>query len=214
MQKANQLRFGPLGAHTAHICVDMQRLFAEDTEWKMPWMRKVLPNVVKLVAAAPSKTVFTRFLPAQHEGEGHGAWKRYYERWANMTLARVGAKMIGLVPELERFVPPAAIIDKHVYSPWYEPHLYDHLAGSAIDSLILSGGETEICVLATVLGAVDHGYRVVIATDALCSSSDGTHDALLSVYQNRYSEQIETVTSDVILAHWQIDAEENNARSA
>ena len=51
------------------------------------------------------------------------------------------------------------------------------------DALVISGAETDVCVLAAVLGAVDFGYRVVLATDALCSSSDATHDALLTLYR-------------------------------
>jgi len=30
-----------------HISVDMQRMFAEGTEWKMPWLERVLPNIVR-----------------------------------------------------------------------------------------------------------------------------------------------------------------------
>ncbi|MHC2279292.1 hypothetical protein ACVME8_005935 [Bradyrhizobium diazoefficiens] len=37
--------------------------------------------------------------------------------------------------------------------------------------------ETDVCVLSTVLSAVDLGFRVVIVEDALCSSSDVGHDA-------------------------------------
>jgi nicotinamidase-related amidase len=56
-------------------------------------------------------------------------------------------------------------------------------------------------VLAAVLDAVDLGYRVVLATDALCSSTDATHDALLALYRNRF-QQIETASSEAILACW------------
>jgi nicotinamidase-related amidase len=66
----------------------------------------------------------------------------------------------------------------------------------------VSGGETDVCVLATVLGAVDRGYRVVVATDALCSSSDETHDAMMTLYHNRYGQQVETVTTNTILDSW------------
>jgi hypothetical protein len=43
----------------------------------------------------------------------------------------------------------------------------------------------------------------VLAIDALCSSSDETHDALLTLYRNRFGQQIETATSEAILACWQ-----------
>jgi nicotinamidase-related amidase len=49
---------------------------------------------------------------------------------------------------------------------------------------------------------VDRGYRVVIPTDALCSSSDRTHDALLTLYRERYGQQVETVTTDELLEAW------------
>lgn len=63
-------------------------------------------------------------------------------------------------------------------------------------------GETDICVLATVMSAIDRGYRVIIAVDALCSSSDGAHDASMRVYLTRYGQQVETATADVILEAW------------
>jgi len=59
-----------------------------------------------------------------------------------------------------------------------------------------------MCVLSTVLDAVDLGVRVVLPVDALCSSSDEMHDALLGLYRNRFSEQVETTTTDGILANW------------
>ena len=34
-----------------------------------------------------------------------------------MTIDRIGPDMVGLVPDLMKFVPPAKIFDKHVYSP-------------------------------------------------------------------------------------------------
>lgn len=55
-----------------------------------------------------------------------------------------------------------------------------------LSGLIISGSETYVCVAATVLGAVDLGYRVILARDAVCSSSDAGHDALLKVYHQRF----------------------------
>jgi nicotinamidase-related amidase len=58
-------------------------------------------------------------------------------------------------------------------------------------------------VLATVLGAVDIGYRVIVVRDALCSSSDEGHDMLMRLYHARFTEQIETTDSETVLSRWQ-----------
>ena len=74
--------------------------------------------------------------------------------------------------------------------------------GLFADGLVITGSETDVCVLGTVLGAVDVGYRVIIVRDAICSSSDQGHDALMEVYHSRFSEQIETANADEILDAW------------
>ena len=75
----------------------------------------------------------------------------------------------------------------------------------------MTGAETDVCVLATVLGAVDQGYRVVVVTDGVCSSSDEVHEALLTTYRKRFSEQIEVATAEQILAAWNV---RGNVRAA
>ena len=72
MSKDGELIYGPPGAGAVHICVDMQRMFAGRTEWKMPWLSRVLPNIVEIAAAHPEHTIFTRFIPARKVGEAPG----------------------------------------------------------------------------------------------------------------------------------------------
>jgi nicotinamidase-related amidase len=57
-------------------------------------------------------------------------------------------------------------------------------------------------VLATVLDAVDLGYRVIVVEDALCSSFDEGHDALMTLYRNRFSRQIELMTHAQVSDLW------------
>lgn len=85
MSKSDTLRYGPPGEGAIHLCVDMQRIFAEDTEWKMPWLERVLPNIVAITTAHTERTIFTRFIPAKKPGHGVGMWRHYYERWSSMT---------------------------------------------------------------------------------------------------------------------------------
>ncbi len=202
MIKPGGLRFGPLTTRSQHLCIDMQNLFSEPTPWHTPWMARVLPAVEAIVSRFPGRTVFTRFVPPAHPRDMPGAWQRHYERWSELTLSRLDPILIELVPSLARFVPPAAVVDKRVYSPFVERGLLQLLRKRHTDALIITGAETDVCVLAAVLGAVDFGYRVVLATDAICSSSDETHDVLLTLYHQRFAQQIETVDTETLLRHW------------
>ena len=210
------LRHGDIGSACVHLCCDMQRLFAEDTDWHTPWMSRVLPLARRIAEAHPERTIFTRFIPAFRAGEGSGTWKRYYERWASMTIERLGREMVELVPELAALVPPAQVVDKRVYSPWVDSGLQSRIEALGADTIIVSGSETDVCVLATVLGAVDRGYRVIVAKDAICSSADETHDASLQLYNGRYGQQVETASTDEILANWKFERDHagRNVRSA
>ncbi len=186
-----------------HLCVDMQRLFHEATDWHTPWMDRVLPCVARIAEAHAERTVFTRFMPPRRPEDARGMWRRYYERWENVTLERLGAERADLIAPLARLVPPATVVDKSVYSPWLEPRLDRLLAEWRVDTLVITGGETDVCVLATVIGAVDRGYRVIVVTDGLCSSKDDTHDAVVTLYLERFGLQVEAVTSDELLLNWQ-----------
>jgi nicotinamidase-related amidase len=136
--------------------------------------------------------------------EATGACRRYYEHWRNMTGDRLNARLIELVPPLAAHAHPDLVIDKAHYSPFKKAAFLRTLARLKADALVISGGETDVCVLAAVMDAVDAGYRVVLAGDVLCSVSDESHDAMLRHFGARFSQQIEVASTDEILAGWHL----------
>lgn len=202
MERDYDLRHGPLSRGTAHLCIDMQKLFAEETEWNTPWMTRVLPVAESIARQHPERTIFTRFMPPERPENAHGVWRRYFERWHQFTQEEADPRLFELVQPLAALVPPAVVVDKPVYSPFYGPEVLRILREWNIDTLIMSGAETDVCVGAAVFGAMDHGFRVVLVKDALCGSADETHDALMKVYADRFSEQVELVTSSAVLEAW------------
>lgn len=193
----------PLTERSVHLCVDMQRLFSADGPWPTPWMDKVLPVVVALASRHPERTIFTRFIPPERPEQMPGMWRRYYARWRVATREVLPLELLALMPPLAALCPPATTIDKTRYSSFAEPGLITHLQRREVDTLIVSGSETDVCVLATVLDAVDIGYRVIVVRDAICSSSDEGHEMLMRLYHTRYTEQIETADAETILGRWE-----------
>lgn len=185
-----------------HLCVDMQRIFSKGGVWETPWMARVLPVVTEIAARYTERTIFTRFITPQSWDQRPGQWQRYYQRWKAATREHLQSDQLELVPELARFVPPAHVVDKPAYSAFYLSQLDALLTDKGVRSLVVTGAETDICVLSSVLAAVDRGFRVVLVEDALCSSSDTGHEALMTMYRTRMQEQIELISSNELAAVW------------
>ncbi len=183
-----------------HICVDMQRMFAEETPWHVPWMKTILPQIEELAGRHAQRTVFTRFVPPEHPAALPGTWRAYYSKWWMMTGEYLPREMVNVVPCLNKLIPPARHFDKHVYSPWFDGRLHSTLCREQVSTLVISGGETDVCVMATVFGAIDLGYRTIILKDAVCSGTDQTHDASLELLENRFSVQLELMDTEEFLA--------------
>jgi nicotinamidase-related amidase len=188
--------------NAVHLCIDMQNVFACGGVWETPWMTRVLPAIVEISARTATRTVFTRFITPLHPQDRPGRWRRYFTKWRRATRAELPAAQLDLIADLARFAPPATIIDKPAYSAFAESNLQHWLSSKRVDTLVITGSETDVCVLSTVLDAVDLGYRVVIVEDALCSSSDDGHDALMTLYHNRFAEQIELVKTADLPGFW------------
>ncbi|UXN59044.1 cysteine hydrolase family protein [Phyllobacterium zundukense] len=155
-----------------------------------------------LLERDPCATIFTRYLPARNLSEAGGAWLRYYQKWEGLMLDRVDPSKVDIVPERKRYAPPAAVVDKSVSFPWFGSTLPTLLITRATHTVLVTGGETDVCVLSTVLGAVDFGFRVIVVYDAVCSSSDAAHDAMQLFYSQRLSQQVATASTEEILDSW------------
>jgi biuret amidohydrolase len=71
------------------------------------------------------------------------------------------------------------VIDKPGYSAFAHTDLDHRLRVRDIDTLLLSGITTEVCVSSTLRDAIDRGYRCITIRDACASAFPDLHDAAL-----------------------------------
>jgi nicotinamidase-related amidase len=185
-----------------HLCIDMQNIFARGGLWETPWMERVLPTIASIVARYQARTMFSRFITPETPEDRPGQWQSYFRRWRQATRQHLPPSALDLVPALARYVPPLRVIDKPAYSAFSNPALASLLIDHGIGTVVITGAETDVCVLSTVLSAVDLGFRVVIVQDALCSSSDVGHDALMTMYRTRFHGQVDLVTAEELAEFW------------
>ena len=77
------------------------------------------------------------------------------------------------VPEVALAAPGVTPLDKVSFGCFGSPEFLDRLKALAgRDQLVVAGIESHICVAQTVLGALERGYTVHVASDAVGSRSE------------------------------------------
>lgn len=72
------------------------------------------------------------------------------------------------VDTLSEHLDGAPVIEKLAFSVWGEPDFRDRLNALNVNQVIVTGIETHVCVVQSVVDLLRHGYRVFVAADA-CS---------------------------------------------
>ena len=106
-----------------------------------------------------------------------GSWQTYYEFWHQVTKEEAGEEWLALHPTLQKFAKSENTFDKTTYDAFASGLFRSSIEKANPSALIFSGIETDVCVLGTVLTAVDLGHRTIIAKDAVTSSDIDSHNA-------------------------------------
>lgn len=92
----------------------------------------------------------------------------------------VGTIGFEIVPEL-RPAPPDLVVEKPRYSCFIGSDLDLLLRGLGVDTVVVTGVCSNVCVLWTVGDAFQLDYRVVVVEDCLAGTSHDEHNAALTV---------------------------------
>jgi len=83
------------------------------------------------------------------------------------------------IDEVEKALPHKKREEKLYFSCYREEPIKTKIDSSGKKTVIVIGIETHVCVLQTVLDLLEADYRVVVATDAVCSRRQ--HDRLAAL---------------------------------
>lgn len=188
-----------LGPRAVLAVIDVQRLFAEDTGWRVAGLPGIVPNVLRL-ARRPERAILTRFIPPPSADHAPPAWRPFYRRWAG--IVDLPPEMHDLIRPIAALSPPAEVCDKTTFSAFESGPFAASLRRREADTLVLAGVETDACVYATAMSAIDRNFRVVVAADAVASGSTAAHAAVLGETLTRLSPTVLVASTDEILAAW------------
>lgn len=181
----------------ALLIVDMQNDFVrEGAPMEVPDARKTIPQHQQLLSVcrrAGLPVIYTRFLASptrtlmwewspQLEAPTlacHRGHQRYYaDVDGTLDCADIIAE---IYPE-----PGDPIIDKYGYGAFHSTILPDTLHALGVESLILTGTVTQICVEETGREAFHYGYKTTMVADAVSSYLPDLHAATLKNFAFKF----------------------------
>ncbi len=116
-----------------------------------------------------------RALPIQHESDFVIGNVARFAKGATrygvpiMIMEQNSAKLWG-TPELIKDAAPGHVfVEKRTQSCFRDPNFKSSFDALGRDQILLSGSETQICVLMTALDAVEAGYEVFVLGDGVTS---------------------------------------------
>jgi nicotinamidase-related amidase len=88
-----------------------------------------------------------------------------YDGWLPATRGSDGA---GIVEEF--FAEGDVVVEKNKDSGFYETELHDRLQELGVETVVITGMQTQICVQTTAADAFFRGYNVIVPPDAVVSA--------------------------------------------
>jgi len=199
---------------TALVVVDMQRGFVDPGEaMEVPPARDTVPAIRALLEAfraARLPVVFTAFVYSPNVpllvGELHPEHKPAPPN-APRGFGRPSSSCLEGDPSAE-VIPALAPRESE---PVIRKRRYDAFAGSDLDgvlrardvtSLVVTGTMTDICVLATVVGALNREYRVTVVDDAVSTLWPEIQRATLDIIGRAFGRVVSSKSVIDTLTTW------------
>ena len=136
----------------------------------------MLANTAKILAAARARAAMVAYARADHRPGSHA--QTLYDAGARPPLILHGTPEAAIVPELAPR-PGEHMVPKLRWSAFHRTDLDRALRERHVDTIILTGGSTEIGVSSSAYAARDLDYNLVIVSDACTSAKAEVHEQLM-----------------------------------
>ena len=148
--------------------------------------KAIVPHVKRLVEAAREKGITVIYSNDAHLKGVDGELKL----WGDHAI--VGTKGAEVIPEL---TPGEGdyIIPKRRYSGFFQTDLHLLLTELGVDTLIMTGLHTHMCVRHTTADAYCWGYDIIVPKDATDSFTQEDYEYGLNYLKEVYGAEITTV---------------------
>jgi nicotinamidase-related amidase len=179
----------PLEVPEARATIPAHRLLLE------AFRRRDLPVVYTKFVTGPTPTLLWEWSP-QCRPPTRCCWKGHRRFYPDVQQELECTEIIG---EL-RAEPDDLVIEKRGYGAFHDTPLAGLLRGRSVQSLVVTGTVTQICVEETAREAFHHGFRTMLCADAVSSYAPDLHAATLRNFAMKFGWVEPSTTLTTLLA--------------
>ena len=172
----------------ALLVIDMLEDFVRG-KLKVEAATTIIPNIRQLVEAARRARI-----PVVYVCDAHEPGDPELQLWGPHAMK--GTKGAQVVEELKP-QPSDFIVEKKTYSGFFQTNLHQILQQHCVDTVVLTGLVTDICVQHTAADAFFRGYKVWVVRNATVAIDEESHQQALSYMARVYGARVVT-TADML----------------
>jgi maleamate amidohydrolase len=185
------------GQRPALIVIDVNRGFTDPESPLVCALDEVVVAIQRLLGemrSAGLPVVYTTVSYSEGDKETAAA---FIDKIPALLTLEAGTRWVEIDPRIApRDGEP--VLNKLFASAFFGTSLSSFLGANACDSLIVTGASTSGCVRATVVDAIQHGYRPIVPREAVGDRNPQAHAANLYDIDTKYGD---VVSVDDVLVH-------------
>jgi maleamate amidohydrolase len=180
---------GGFGQHPALIVVDMTLGFTDPESPLGSDLDRPVEAIQKLLEAARRTEIPVVFTTVAYRESDKLTAAAFIDKVPALLTLEAGSRWAEIDPRIApRTEEP--VLNKLFASGFYGTGLPSLLAAAGVDTLIVTGTSTSGCVRATVVDALQYGYRPVVPREAVGDRNPDAHEANLYDMDAKYGDVV------------------------
>jgi maleamate amidohydrolase len=185
------------GACPALIVVDVNLGFTDPASPLVCDLDGVVEAIRRLLGEARRAGIPVVYTTVSYTEADKRTAAAFIDKVPALLTLEAGSRWVEIDPRIAP-LPDEPVLNKLFASAFHGTALASFLAANRCDSLIVTGASTSGCVRATVVDALQNGYRPIVPRDAVGDRNPAAHEANLYDIDAKYGD---VVSVDEVLAH-------------
>jgi maleamate amidohydrolase len=190
------------GLRPALLVIDVNVGFTDPESPLACDLKGVVVAIQRLLGEARAAGLPVVYTTVSYDEGDRLAAAAFIDKIPALLTLEAGSRWVEIDPRIAP-LPDEPVLNKLFASAFFGTPLSSLLTAAGCDGVIVTGASTSGCVRATVVDALQHGFRPVVPREAVGDRNPAAHEANLYDIDTKYGD---VVSLDEVVAHLEASA--------